>query len=61
MQINEAMFVGSGGWVLKPPALLGVTTGRKIRFTVEVVGVSARTVSIFVFSFFACLIYVIGG
>jgi len=41
MQINEGMFVGSGGWVLKPPALVGGRpTGGKVRFVAEVVGVS---------------------
>jgi phosphatidylinositol phospholipase C, delta len=52
MQINEAMFVGSRGWVLKPPVLVGgQPTGRK-RFTVEVAGISACKccVSMFVFN-----------
>jgi hypothetical protein len=44
MQINEAMFVGSPGWVLKPAKLLGMgnSMGSKLKFTGEIVGVSSR-------------------
>jgi phosphatidylinositol phospholipase C delta len=42
MQINEGMFVGSGGWVLKPPVLVeGQPTERMMRFIAEVAGISA--------------------
>ncbi|KDQ22621.1 hypothetical protein PLEOSDRAFT_1095024 [Pleurotus ostreatus PC15] len=42
MQINEAMFVGSPGWVLKPPSFLGLERGgpKKISFACRIVGVS---------------------
>ncbi|KAG9225649.1 hypothetical protein CCMSSC00406_0007506 [Pleurotus cornucopiae] len=42
MQINEAMFVGSPGWVLKPASFLGLERGgpKKISFACRVVGVS---------------------
>lgn len=42
MEINEAMFVGSPGWVLKPHSQrsLGEDT-KKLRLNVEVVGISS--------------------
>lgn len=43
MQINEAMFVGSNGWVLKPAKQLGLgetMTGR-LRLVVELIGISS--------------------
>jgi phosphatidylinositol phospholipase C, delta len=48
MQLNEAMFVGSPGWVLKPARLRGsgVETTAKFRFVGEVVGVSSRELSV---------------
>jgi len=48
MQVNEAMFVGTGGWVLKPEHMLGyggVGRARRMKVVGEVVGVSARTSS----------------
>ena len=33
VQINEAMFVGSGGWVLKPDTLLGDKVGENATHT----------------------------
>ncbi|KAJ7487289.1 PLC-like phosphodiesterase [Mycena galericulata] len=44
MQINEGMFVGSPGWVLKPPRLRGESTGApagRHTLAAEVVGISA--------------------
>jgi len=43
MQINEAMFAGSEGWVLKPAHLLslGQSMSGKLRITGEVIGVSS--------------------
>jgi hypothetical protein len=43
MQINEAMFVGSKGWVLKPAKLLGLGEGMnaKLKFSGEIIGVSS--------------------
>lgn len=42
MQINEGMFVGSPGWVLKPARMLGMGEGMvsKLRLTGEIAGVS---------------------
>ncbi|KAK7047598.1 hypothetical protein VNI00_006366 [Paramarasmius palmivorus] len=44
MQFNEAMFVGTGGWVLKPPQLRGVKSmdepKKRVRFSAEIVGIS---------------------
>jgi phosphatidylinositol phospholipase C delta len=55
MQINEAMFVGSGGWILKPPVLVGgQSTERKMKLNVEVVGISGCGCC---FSLFYCLFY----
>lgn len=47
MQLNEAMFVASPGWVLKPPSLLeiGGATATRIRMVGEVVGISSRECS----------------
>ncbi|KAJ7794172.1 PLC-like phosphodiesterase [Mycena olivaceomarginata] len=43
MQLNEGMFVGSSGWVLKPDRLRGTDTAHSPRskLTCEVVGISA--------------------
>jgi len=44
MQINEAMFIGSKGWILKPRRMLtGVVNEmvRKVKFTGEIAGVSS--------------------
>jgi phosphatidylinositol phospholipase C delta len=43
MQLNEAMFVGSGGWVLKPARLLGFGDGMasKLEFACEIIGMSS--------------------
>jgi phosphatidylinositol phospholipase C delta len=43
MQINEAMFVGSRGWVLKPEKMRGFgdETVGKVRFVGEIAGVSS--------------------
>ncbi|KAF9068268.1 PLC-like phosphodiesterase [Rhodocollybia butyracea] len=42
MQINEAMFVGSPGWVLKPQYQRSLNPDmRKVRFRAEVVGISS--------------------
>ena len=43
MQINEGMFVGSPGWVLKPAAMMemGVDMAGKFKFSAEIVGVSS--------------------
>ncbi|KAL4263060.1 Phosphoinositide phospholipase C [Pleurotus pulmonarius] len=42
MQINEAMFVGSPGWMLKPASFLGLEkdTPKKISFACRIVGAS---------------------
>lgn len=40
LELNEAMFVGSDGWVPKPAAL-GEPVTRKVRMKVDVKGVSA--------------------
>lgn len=43
MQLNEGMFVGSSGWVLKPDRLRGTDASHSSRskLTCEVVGISA--------------------
>ncbi|EGN97274.1 hypothetical protein SERLA73DRAFT_183944 [Serpula lacrymans var. lacrymans S7.3] len=43
MQINEAMFVGTEGWVLKPAPLLGMGEhmNSRLKLTVEIIGVSS--------------------
>jgi hypothetical protein len=45
MQINEAMFLGSGGWVAKPGKMMrtgmGGQQGRKVKFIGEIVGISS--------------------
>jgi len=43
MQLNEAMFVGSPGWVLKPASLLGTNeeVPKRVRMVGEVVGISS--------------------
>ncbi|THV02613.1 PLC-like phosphodiesterase [Dendrothele bispora CBS 962.96] len=42
MQLNEAMFVGTGGWVLKPQRMLtGEESGVRVRLSGEIVGVSS--------------------
>lgn len=46
MQLNEAMFAGTPGWVKKPAGLLGdLSTNaneRKSKLRVEIAGLSAR-------------------
>jgi hypothetical protein len=43
MQINEAMFVGSRGWVLKPETMRGFSdeTVGKVKFVGEIAGISS--------------------
>ena len=43
MQINEAMFVGSRGWVTKPGTMMrkGDEVVRKMKFIGEIVGISS--------------------
>jgi len=43
MQINEALFVGSPGWVLKPAQLLGMgdRMASRLKFVGEIVGISS--------------------
>ncbi|KAK7443445.1 hypothetical protein VKT23_015618 [Stygiomarasmius scandens] len=42
MQLNEAMFVGTGGWVLKPRRMLtGEESGVRVRLSGEIIGVSS--------------------
>lgn len=43
MQMNEALFVGSPGWVLKPAHMLGMSgwIASKLRFVGEIAGVSS--------------------
>lgn len=43
MQVNEAMFAGSEGWVVKPPHLRGGTASerRPVRFEMEIAGISS--------------------
>ena len=47
LQLNEAMFVGTKGWVLKPPRLASEQTGecptRAVKFEVEIAGINARS------------------
>ncbi|ESK91816.1 1-phosphatidylinositol- -bisphosphate phosphodiesterase gamma 2 [Moniliophthora roreri MCA 2997] len=44
MQFNEAMFIGTGGWVLKPPHMRGLRNSedprKRVRFSCEVAGIS---------------------
>lgn len=44
MQINEAMFVGSEGWILKPASLIGMGNGMasRLKLVGEVFGISSR-------------------
>ena len=44
MQLNEAMFCGTGGWVTKPDHLLAGPVGdaERVRISVDVQGLSAR-------------------
>jgi hypothetical protein len=45
MQLNEGMFVGTDGWVIKPPRLLGMSEimpGRH-KLAAEIIGISVRT------------------
>lgn len=46
MQLNEAMFAGTPGWVQKPARLLGdIRTNaneKKMKLRVEIAGLSAR-------------------
>lgn len=43
MQLNEAMFCGTGGWVVKPESQRGLPTeAERIRITVDIRGLSAR-------------------
>ena len=50
MQINEAMFLGSAGWIVKPQKMRkGEETGEaegKIKFVGEIVGISSRNFSV---------------
>ncbi|KDQ58129.1 hypothetical protein JAAARDRAFT_34942 [Jaapia argillacea MUCL 33604] len=42
MQVNEAMFVGTPGWVLKPGRLMGMGwMGGKVKLNVEIAGLSS--------------------
>ncbi|KAL0947956.1 hypothetical protein HGRIS_010585 [Hohenbuehelia grisea] len=42
MQVNEAMFVGTGGWVLKPGRLVGMGgMGGRFKLQAEIVGITA--------------------
>lgn len=43
MQINEGMFVGSPGWVLKPATMMGMGAGMagKFKFSAEIAGISS--------------------
>ncbi|KAH7925739.1 PLC-like phosphodiesterase [Leucogyrophana mollusca] len=43
MQINEGMFVGTSGWVLKPAALIGLgqTMSSRLKLVGEIVGISS--------------------
>ncbi|KII90364.1 hypothetical protein PLICRDRAFT_38867 [Plicaturopsis crispa FD-325 SS-3] len=42
MQLNEGMFTGSAGWVLKPGRLIGMEAmSGKIRLTGDIIGISA--------------------
>lgn len=43
MQINEGMFVGSPGWVLKPAAMMnmGADMAGMFQFSAEIVGISS--------------------
>lgn len=43
MQLNEGMFVGSAGWILKPAKLVGLGQDMesRFRFTGKIVGISS--------------------
>lgn len=43
MQLNEALFVGSPGWILKPALMLGMGDGMvgRLRLVGEIAGVSS--------------------
>ncbi|KAF8882957.1 PLC-like phosphodiesterase [Infundibulicybe gibba] len=43
MQVNEGMFVGSPGWILKPARLVGLGAGMvsKLRLAGEIIGISS--------------------
>ncbi|KAH7912112.1 PLC-like phosphodiesterase [Hygrophoropsis aurantiaca] len=43
MQINEGMFVGTNGWVLKPAALLGLgqSMSSRLKLACEIIGISS--------------------
>ena len=45
MQLNEAMFVGTPGWVLKPSNMRGFAEDRprRVKFLGHIYGVSTRT------------------
>lgn len=45
MQLNEALFVGTPGWVLKPARMRGIVEERpkRVKFLGHVYGVSAST------------------
>lgn len=45
MQLNEAMFVGTPGWVLKPSNMRGFAEDRprRVKFLGRIYGVSTRT------------------
>lgn len=53
MQVNEGMFVGSGGWILKPARLLGMSEAMasRLRVEAEVVGISSCA---FVVTWYSC-------
>lgn len=40
MQLNEAMFAGTAGWVERPSRLIGVS-GRKVKLSCDVIGISS--------------------
>jgi phosphatidylinositol phospholipase C delta len=40
MQLNEAMFAGTAGWVERPSRLIGVS-GLKVKLTCNVIGISS--------------------
>lgn len=42
MQLNEAMFLGTEGWVIKPPKLLGEAPGSgRVRLGIQIAGISS--------------------
>ena len=55
MQVNEAMFVGSAGWVAKPLSLREPSTpaGGRENLAVDIIGISSRN---YLFFFFSCIV-----